>query len=644
MTKIQRKKSQNAQGMVEFALVLPILLLVILGVFAFGHLFYVYSSVVSASREAARWGAATGVSAGADSLPRYQNCEEIRATAARVAPIAGITQANSPNANTPGVQITYDKGPDDTTSPKPSCTTSPGPSVSLGDRINVTVRVRYQPIVPLIPIPSFMLQANTARTIIKEMAVGEAPVAVPVGPRVDLTIKPTPSPAKVNEPVTIEVVVNGSDQAPTGTVQLSDDAGNSYPCSPLTIPSTGTGTIRTVSCTVTYITPATLQLKAHYNPTGTHFAPADAPDVQLVVEALTEEETTVVMTPSVPSVEQDKVVNFSAVVAPVSGPGTPSGSVNILDVTTSPGVVLCSTNALQPASDGASSIGSCSTTFNTVGIHKLKAIYNGEDPLYKASEGAIIDFRVTPFVKIATTTTISLEGRPSVIKKPTTFYITINPAETSSYEIGGTVTVTDESGAKICDTVTVTKGKATCTYTFNTEKAYRITATYSGDTRFLSSSTDFTFDVTNPPPTPEPPQPGCPRAESMTALDFNNVTNGLAFKMTNPNNGQGGQNRTILSVELWWPTGANLIKIYFGNKPSAPDVVSCGEACTIASPSDGYPLYYSTDTTKAAGSSFSINSSGYLVQTFDHPLTPGLYTVRVNMSGGCTVVVQAGKQ
>ena len=54
----EKKERQNAQGMVEFALILPILLLVILGIIEFGRLLFFYSSVTSASREAARYGSA----------------------------------------------------------------------------------------------------------------------------------------------------------------------------------------------------------------------------------------------------------------------------------------------------------------------------------------------------------------------------------------------------------------------------------------------------------------------------------------------------------------------------------------------------------------------------------------------------------
>src|SRR5512133_1033593 len=79
---------QTAQGIVEFALVLPILLMLILGVFAFGHLFFVYSMTVSASREAARYGAAVGVTP--NGIPRYRDCREIRNTATRIGGIVGV--------------------------------------------------------------------------------------------------------------------------------------------------------------------------------------------------------------------------------------------------------------------------------------------------------------------------------------------------------------------------------------------------------------------------------------------------------------------------------------------------------------------------------------------------------------------------
>jgi Flp pilus assembly protein TadG len=51
-----RRTSQAGQSAVEFALILPILLLLLMGVFDFGRAFYYYSVVANAAREGARAG------------------------------------------------------------------------------------------------------------------------------------------------------------------------------------------------------------------------------------------------------------------------------------------------------------------------------------------------------------------------------------------------------------------------------------------------------------------------------------------------------------------------------------------------------------------------------------------------------------
>jgi Flp pilus assembly protein TadG len=49
-------RSQTGQTAVEFALVLPILILILMGVFDFGRAFYAYSVVANSAREGARAG------------------------------------------------------------------------------------------------------------------------------------------------------------------------------------------------------------------------------------------------------------------------------------------------------------------------------------------------------------------------------------------------------------------------------------------------------------------------------------------------------------------------------------------------------------------------------------------------------------
>lgn len=50
-----KRKKESGQGMVEFALILPLLLILILGVFDFGRAFYSYLTFEHAGREAARY-------------------------------------------------------------------------------------------------------------------------------------------------------------------------------------------------------------------------------------------------------------------------------------------------------------------------------------------------------------------------------------------------------------------------------------------------------------------------------------------------------------------------------------------------------------------------------------------------------------
>ena len=60
----------RAQAMVEFAIALPVLLLLLFGILETGRFLFIYSSIVTASRQAARYGAATGE--GMSLVPRYR--------------------------------------------------------------------------------------------------------------------------------------------------------------------------------------------------------------------------------------------------------------------------------------------------------------------------------------------------------------------------------------------------------------------------------------------------------------------------------------------------------------------------------------------------------------------------------------------
>jgi Flp pilus assembly protein TadG len=94
---IRRKKSAG-QGLVEFALVLPILLLLLMGVVDFGWIVFNYAQLQNSLREALRYGSVPGY----DATPQYVQCDGIRQRILDLAPLSGVQHAN--------IGITYDDG------------------------------------------------------------------------------------------------------------------------------------------------------------------------------------------------------------------------------------------------------------------------------------------------------------------------------------------------------------------------------------------------------------------------------------------------------------------------------------------------------------------------------------------------------
>jgi Flp pilus assembly protein TadG len=152
------RSRERAQAMVEFALVLPMLLLLLVGILEVGRLIFMSTSVTTASREAARYGAAWGVNGPGF---QYKNCAGIREAAKRVAILVNITNSN--------ILIQYDKGPGTSLYPFTCDAVSgedPDVVVNSGDRIIVTVTANYSPMVLVVPLTSRPMVAQSARTII----------------------------------------------------------------------------------------------------------------------------------------------------------------------------------------------------------------------------------------------------------------------------------------------------------------------------------------------------------------------------------------------------------------------------------------------------------------------------------------------
>jgi hypothetical protein len=162
----------TAQALVEFALVLPILLLVIYGLLEVGRLLFIYSSVVSAAQQASRYGAATGLNTNGG-VPRYRDCAGMRTAAQRVGFIDKIEDAD--------ILIWHDDGEKKNQvaycAPGMVSDRSFQPSTGNSSRVRVQVSAQYTPIVPLVPLQPLTISSVSARTILVSvlLAVTGAP-------------------------------------------------------------------------------------------------------------------------------------------------------------------------------------------------------------------------------------------------------------------------------------------------------------------------------------------------------------------------------------------------------------------------------------------------------------------------------------
>lgn len=153
------RRSERGAALVEMALILPILLMVLLGIFEFGRYISETNTVVNASREAARYAIATGPGNGG--VPRYADCDGMRTSARQFGVLGGPQDGD--------ITLEYE---DDTGTVFLACSASsvtPG-DVENGDRIVVTVSRPFQVITPIVGIflDGLVIESTTKRTIVKE--------------------------------------------------------------------------------------------------------------------------------------------------------------------------------------------------------------------------------------------------------------------------------------------------------------------------------------------------------------------------------------------------------------------------------------------------------------------------------------------
>jgi large repetitive protein len=266
---------------------------------------------------------------------------------------------------------------------------------------------------------------------------------------------PDPSVTGQSVAVAYTVTVNSpGGGTPTGTVLVSDGTNS---C---------TGTVAAGTCNIVFTSAGSKSITATYQGDANYNAsPASAGASHTVNKA----NTTAAITSDSPDpsvVGQPVVINFTvAVTSP--GAGTPTGNVMVSDGTDS-----CTATVAA---------GTCSITFNTAGPRTLTATYQG-DANFNAS--AASPGQPHTVNKAATTTMITSDTpAPSVVGQPITVNYTVTVNASGAGTPSGNVQVSD--GINSC-TGTVAAGS--CSLALFTAGSRPLTASYQGDSNFLTST------------------------------------------------------------------------------------------------------------------------------------------------------------
>jgi hypothetical protein len=155
MIKRQRTRGRRAQGLLEFALVMPLLLLLLMGVIEFGWLIFNYTQIYNGMREGLRYGSVPSFSG----TQAYQDCDGIRDDIIGTAPNLGLTRAE--------ITVSYDQN--DYTSIGTCPTGGIGSTtVTAGDRIVIEIKHNVKFLTPFLQtlLPGgFQLDFQAGRSI-----------------------------------------------------------------------------------------------------------------------------------------------------------------------------------------------------------------------------------------------------------------------------------------------------------------------------------------------------------------------------------------------------------------------------------------------------------------------------------------------
>jgi Flp pilus assembly protein TadG len=137
MSRVVGTNRRRAQAAVEFALILPVFLLIVAGTMEFGRAFFAYGQLLLASGEGARYGAVL-----------HKTSADVTTRVQQVAP-GGASDV---------VTVVYTVSPTDSRSVAPS-------DATRGNVVRVTVQHAHQVLIPLFPLSSIPLTSSTSLVI-----------------------------------------------------------------------------------------------------------------------------------------------------------------------------------------------------------------------------------------------------------------------------------------------------------------------------------------------------------------------------------------------------------------------------------------------------------------------------------------------
>jgi autotransporter-associated beta strand protein len=187
--------------------------------------------------------------------------------------------------------------------------------------------------------------------------------------------------------------------------------------------------------------------------------------------------TTTTVSPVTTRPVSGQSITLTATVMPGTGSGTPTGSVAFL------ASINGSSVSLGSATLNASGVATLTTTQLTAGTDTITATYSGDTTYGTSTSGSV----AVVVSQASSTAALTASPSPSVVGQPVTLTATISAQSPGSGTPTGTVQFYDGSTA-LGSAVTVTSGVAVYTTTSLPVGTDSITAVYSGDTNFNTST------------------------------------------------------------------------------------------------------------------------------------------------------------